>query len=134
MIFNKKGLSAVVVVVLFLLVAIISVIGFGNWYSSFQTNLQSDMEIENDGVLTNFLVIDRIVGDKLYLVNKAEVNKTIQGIFVNGVDCRIYDENIFNIKSFNISSCLLEFSDEDVELVVQTNKGIFKKQVYIDKK
>jgi len=53
---KKNGISPVVATSLILVVAVIAVVGFGGWFSSFQSNIQSDVESKSQNSLSNELL------------------------------------------------------------------------------
>ena len=131
-IMEKKAISPVVSTALLLVVAVIAVVGFGNWFGNFQSNINSDIEDNSNNINSNKLTIDTLVGDNLYLNNKGNKNSTINSIRINGIDCEV-NQNISGIEPVDLSTCLKEFPNQKVKILVQTNKGIIKKTLYNQK-
>ena len=64
---NKKTISPVIATALLLIVAVISVVGFGSWFGNFQSNINSNVEQSSN--TKNTIDLDTIVGNSLYINN-----------------------------------------------------------------
>jgi len=128
---RKKGISPVVATALLLVVAVIAVVGFGDFFSNFQTRIQSDVESESNSITSNKLEIDNLIGSYLYVNNNGKINVTIKNISINGVNCNIPITNVSGIENLELSSCLEGINNQKVLVVIQTNNGIKKKHFFI---
>ena len=129
---KKKAISPVVATALLLVVAVMAVIGFQSWFTTFQSGINSDIEDNSNNVNSNKLSIDTLVGDSLYLNNQGKKNTSISSIKINGIDCEV-NQNISGAESVDLSTCLKEFPNQKVKIIVQTDKGIVKKTLYNQK-
>jgi len=131
---NKKTISPVVATALLLVVAVISVVGFGDFFTSFQSNIQSNIETNSNNIMSNKLEIETLVGSNLYLRNNDNKNITIKNIRINGINCEITSKNIINIDNIDLSKCLENFENEKINIIIETNKGIIKKYFFLRNK
>ncbi|NCC70769.1 hypothetical protein EOM09_04255, partial [bacterium] len=115
---SKKAISPIVATALLLIVTVISVIGFQNWFNTFQTSVQSDIETNNQ----NQFNIETIVSGFLYLNGVAE----IQSVKVNGNDCHVSGLTNENLNTLAISNCT---SIGVNEIVIVTNNGVISKKI-----
>ena len=69
---NKKAISPVVATALLLVVAVVAVVGFQNFFGSFSSNIFSDVESENS--VDNMLRVEGIFSDILYLKSGSDSN------------------------------------------------------------
>ena len=129
MIFKKKGINSIVATSLLLVVAVIAVVGFGNFFESFQSKIQTNVESDSNKISS--LEIDLISDGKLFLNNKDKKETLIENIVVNGLDCNIISQNVTNIGSIDLSKCLKNNQNQKVNLLIKTSNGIIKENVYI---
>ena len=125
---NKKTISPVVATVLLLVVTIISIVGFSDWFDSFQTNIQSDIEINSKSDINN-LNIDTIIGNRLFLKNNGQ-ETFINQISINGIICN-KNLKISGLNFVDISICLKRVESGKQTLLIQTPKEIIKENIFI---
>ena len=110
---KKKAISPVVATALLLVVAIISIVGFQDWFSSFSSS--------NIGVET-------LVGEKLYV--KAGENLSISKLIIDGNECLNAPGTYSNIGTINVSDCLVNVSSKSPEVLILTDEGIITEYVF----
>ncbi len=128
--YSKKCISPVVAVALLLVVAVIAVVGFQNWFDTYSTNILSDVESSSaNDVRTSR--IETIVGNSLYIKNDYD-NLTIKDIKVNGYSCFDSETNYSKgILEINITDCIVNLNVSNPDVVVVTDKGLIEKMVYV---
>jgi formylglycine-generating enzyme required for sulfatase activity/FlaG/FlaF family flagellin (archaellin) len=119
---SAKAISPVVATALLLVVAVIAVVGFQNWFGSYSSGIFSDVEKQDS--LNNFN-IENIVGGTFYVKDSAE----IVSVKVNGNDCHVSGLTQTGINSLPISNCTKEGENE---VVVVTNDGIYSKTLLLN--
>ena len=76
MVFNKKAISPVVATALLLVVAVVAVVGFQSWFTTFQSKQLTDVELQTSsgGASIN---VERVQNDSVYILNRAPTSQTI---------------------------------------------------------
>lgn len=69
----KRGVGPVVATALLLVVVVVSITGFQTWFGGFSSSIESDVE-ERDSVSQNFLRINGLYGNHLYVESGKERN------------------------------------------------------------
>lgn len=127
MLYNKNALSTVVAVALLLVVSVISVVGFSNWYSNFSSLIFSSVEFDNQISDSQVKIID-LIGNILYF--DAGNNLNITSILIGGVDCKI-SGNFSGLSEFDVRYCLELVSLDVSEVLIISNAGAFSKTVSV---
>lgn len=128
--FEKKAISPVVASALLLVVAVIAIIGFQNWYTTFQ----STTLIEADsGDLINSLgtQIETIQGSNLFIKSSYN-NYSVNDLLINGEHCEVDDNLQKGLDKIYLADCLNSYSDKIVDILVVTDKGTLSKKIKID--
>ena len=126
---NKKKLSLVVVVTLFLIMSIVGFIMF----NSHVDNLNEGIVANNsDYVKSNG--IEGMVGSILYIKNSGNDNLNIKRIEIGDVDCNISGNYSGKISKINISSCLSKIPTSTFKIMIITDKGNMQKNIYLKNK
>lgn len=127
---SKKGISPIIATILLLIIGIVAVIGFQNWFQTFQSGLF--VQVEQDSPMNKINTqIKGIVGNELYFRNSYS-NLTITDIKIDGISCGITPSNYPNgFSEINIGNCTENITSLTPEILVLTNKGIFSKKVYL---
>jgi len=123
---NKNGISPVVATALLLVIAVVSVVGFQNWFGNFSTTIFEDVEMETSS--SSESSIEGLVGDKLYV--KSGDNLSISSIKINDVDCE-FSGNVSGVEGIDVSSCLKDVSGK-VNIVVVSNNKIIESYEFIE--
>ncbi|MDA3854840.1 MAG: hypothetical protein PF569_01180 [Candidatus Woesearchaeota archaeon] len=127
---NKKAISPVVAIALLLVVSVVAVVGFQNWYQSYSSEMFSDLETESNS--NEKLDIQTVIGNTLYVVSGSSSNVTLNKLQIGGIDCTI-DKNLSNgMNEINVSSCLGNVSDSTPEIMIMTEDRIVKESVYLE--
>jgi flagellin-like protein len=133
MVSNKKAISPVVATVLLLVVAVVAVIGFQNWFQTYQSGVTAD--VEKNSKTGTAVTIERLESTgNLYLKNAGAENITISSLTVDGnsVTCNINltkgVSNVNNGANCDISGSVTLSKDASVDVVVVTPDGIFQEK------
>ncbi len=118
--YSKKGISPIVATSLLLVVAVLAVVGFQNWFQFYSSSTFTNIESENIG---NSFLIDTFLGGNMYFLNSAN----IISVKVNGNDCFVSGVTDDGLNTIPISNCL-ERGDNNI--VVVTTNGVFSKRIY----
>ena len=81
---NKKGFSAVVATALLLVVAVVSVVAFGNWFANFQGDIQSGTQTQAQ---SPSLIITRVSNGSVWLNNRGTKIVEDVKVEINSNDC-----------------------------------------------
>lgn len=126
---NKKAISSVMAVSLFMVVTVVAVISFQNWNVENLSKNYASVEQESNQISKT--KIESIVGNTLYFYNSNTENITINEIKIGNKTCIITQMNITNgLENINLGSCVNNLTDSINEVVVVTNDNIYTKKVY----
>ncbi len=128
---NKKSLGAVVATALLLIIVVLGVLGFQTWFSTFQSELNSDIEIKSSNGISSS-GIETIIGNKLYFKNSGVNNISIFKVEIDGFDCNVSANVSTGLQLFDISYCLSNITTSTPEIVVFSTKKIYTEKIYID--
>lgn len=128
--FNLRAISPVVATALLLVVAVVAVVGFQAFFSSYSSGLFSKVETQSETSVGN-TQIENLIGNSVYFKNSNTENITINSVKVNGVDCN-YSGNASNgMNEINVSSCLQDIVTTTPEVVIYTNNGIYSEKFFV---
>lgn len=123
-----KGVGPVVAVALLIVVSVVAVIGFQNWYGTFQSKTFSDIEIKvkEGSSRTN---IEGVIGNQLYFKNYLKENLTIKEIKIGTKVCNISQINFsLGINNISLGNCTSNLTSQIQDLVVITENNVFEKK------
>lgn len=125
---NKQGITPVIAVSLLLVVAVVAVVGFQNWYQSYSSTILTDVEAQS--ISNSVPDIETIIGDILYIKTKA-FNLTISRILIDGIECLTNISLNESMNGINISSCLNNLSTSTPQITLISDDFITKESVYL---
>lgn len=125
----KKTISPVVATALLLVVGVVSVVGFQNWFNLFSSDLFTDIETKSNS--RGNIQIENVIGSILYLKNSDTENITVTSIKMNNNTCNINSEYAIGISEINLTSCLESYGQGAYYVVVYTTKGVFSKKLVL---
>ena len=82
MVFNKKAISPVVATALLLVVAVVAVVGFQSWFTTFQSKQLSGVELQTASAGA-CLDVQRVESDLVYIYNSATTNINVTGLTIS---------------------------------------------------
>ncbi len=127
---SKKTMSPVVATALLLVISVISVVGFQNWFQTFSSSTYTEIQQQSSTDSLNTM-IETVIESNIYFKNGYN-NLTIKNIEIDGVSCIITPNSYSKgIKEINIGNCTQNATSSTPEIVVFTNKGIFNKKIYL---
>lgn len=133
---NKKGISPVVATALLLVVAVIAVVGFQTWYTTYQSTLSTKVETQSANI--NGATVERLeVGGTIFLKNVGSeiINVTKVSVLKDGTTCSnttgftIAANNVAET-TVNVTACSL-VAAESAEVLVATTIGVFSEKEII---
>lgn len=127
---SKKAISPVVATALLLVVAVVAVVGFQGWFSTFSSSLFTNTETQSTTLVGN-TQIDTIIGNSLYFKNGNTNNLSVIAVKVNGVNCNYSGNLTVGITEINIANCTQNLTTSTPEVVVYTQSGIYSKKYYV---
>ena len=130
----KKCISPVVATALLLVVAVVAVVGFQNWFGTFSSNLFSKTEIQsNSATGDGTLGIETLIGNTLYVKNGIANNLTINNLKIGGIICNLTNQQNLSLgmNELNVTSCVSNLSTNTPNIVLITNTKVVDKQVYV---
>ena len=126
----RKGIGPVVASSLLLVVAVISLVAFQTWYSSYQSKILTSTENgENNEILST--EIEGLVGDTLYVTSGFDENVSITGIEIGGINCNVTSNLSSGINEINIGNCTQNLTKQVHNILVFTNKTVLDKGIYL---
>ncbi len=128
--YYKKCISAIVAIALLLIITVVSILGFSNWFNTYSQGIYSNVEISSK-TDTSSVGIETVVGNTLYVKNSL-YNMTIKDIKIDGISC--YDnDTIYNVGvlEIDISDCIKNVSISNPNVMIVTDKGIIEKNVLL---
>jgi flagellin-like protein len=123
---NRKAISPVVATALLLVVAVLAVVGFSGWFTTFSSGMFVD--IEKQTTESGSVSVEGLVGENLYLNSKR--NSLISSIKINNIDCN-FNGSILGFDSINVSSCIENLTGT-VSIVVVTENEVIESYKYVD--
>lgn len=132
LIYSKKAISSVVSIALLLVVTVISVVGFQNWFGSYSLEVFSKIEIQSNSALENVLKIEDLVGNFLYITNNIQENLSIIKLKIGENVCSLATNLSLGINEIPVSDCVENLTTLTTEIIIITDKYIISKKVYID--
>lgn len=125
---NKKALAPVIAMSLLIVVTVVALVGFQNWYGNYQTITLADVNTKSSST-SGKVEIELIDGNYVYVMNNENNNITYSNVIVNGESCNINDELESGINEVDISGCL---SDAGVnEVILITADTVVKEKLYV---
>ena len=125
---SKKGFGSVIAVVLLIVVAVASVVGFQTFYGSFQSSAQNKAESKlTDMSILSISHISSGTNSRIYVNNPSSNYAILDFVKVNGVDCELLASDILgqNTVTEILVSCPL-VRGVSVEVVLGTYYGVFE--------
>ncbi len=120
---NKKTIAPIVATALLLVVAVLSVIYFQDWFLSYQSTLSNSLE----SVDMKRIDVNHIESDTLYVLNSGK-DLEYSDVKVGGVSCAINGTISANqMNSILLDNCTLGMSKGPKEVVIVTKSGVFEK-------
>ncbi len=127
---NKKAVHPVVAVALLLVISVLGVVGFQQWYNNYQSSLQTQAETQGSNSIQTR--IQDVIGNQLYFSNGHE-DLTIIDIKVNGSSCGGDGNYNSGLQTISLDYCTSSIPSGSVEIVVITNQGVFSSEQYFNK-
>ena len=128
--YSNKAISPVVATALLLVVAVVAVVGFQNWFQTYQSSMFSDVEIKSNSA-TNGLSIEGLIGNFLYVINNIQDNLSIGELKIGGNICTITNNLTLGMNEIPVSSCTSGLTTSTPDIVLITDKTIISKTVYL---
>ena len=101
MVFNKKAISPVVATALLLVVAVVAVVGFQSWFTTFQSKQLTDVELQTSSGGSS-INVERVQNGSIYILNRGKINVQSSDISVTSID--------------GTYSCLIDGSSTPIDL------------------
>ena len=130
---NKKGMSAIITVVLLLLLTIGVFLVISGWQDGFVSDLTSDVQKEAIKQDVNSK-IEAIKDDELYFNNAIEGSRNILEVSIDNKACDLSDgQDVIDkgMNILNISSCVSDISQGMHEVLIVTDEKVYKKTIYV---
>ncbi len=127
---NKKAISPVVATALLLVVAVVAVVGFQTWFTSYQSGLNVKVTQESDA--GSAVTISRLENGTVYIKNAGNTNITGASVSVSpttGYSGSCTDNTSVtlakkDVTTVNLPGCSLT-EDSVYNVVVVTSSGVF---------
>lgn len=127
---NKKGIGPVIASALFMIVAVVAVVGFQTWFNNYSSITLGNVETKSSNSVGSTQIED-IIDSTLYFKNGETTNLSIQSVTVGGYDCNIISNVSSGTNSLDLSACIYNLTAGSNDVVVITNKGIYNEKIYV---
>jgi len=124
--FGKKGIDAVVAIVLLLLVSVSTFLIAFNWFEGFKSELQTNLVPKDSVELRN------IQNGNLFIENYNSPNLTYSQLKIDDISCNLSGQLSYQqFTQINITNCTSEMSIGPKMVVLVTDIGVFSKNIYL---
>lgn len=133
--FFKKGISSVVATALLLVVTVVSFVIFNGWFSSYFSNVLTDIDVTSELDITFDLdqtfKIHGLIDNYLYVYNDFDGDLNVTSLRINDVECSL--NNLHEgMNSIDVSDCLSGVTSFKPNIMIITSKGFVEKIVEYD--
>ncbi|MDA3854815.1 MAG: hypothetical protein PF569_01050 [Candidatus Woesearchaeota archaeon] len=118
---NKKAIGPVIASSLLIVVVVVALVGFQNWFQSYSSEVFNDVEIRSNSGSVNDLKIETLLGNSLYVSNNLESNLSIDKLTIQGIECLGNTNLIFGMNDLNVSDCLSNITVSKLNVILFTN-------------
>jgi flagellin-like protein len=127
MVFNKKAISPVVATALLLVVAVVAVVGFQSWFTTFQSKQLTDVELQTSSGGAS-IAVERVQNGSVYLLNRGTAAIPVTGLTISGGTDYVCSNTTMSITS-GVSSYGCSVSGtyptgEQVSVLIETSSGL----------
>ena len=128
---NLKALSPIVAVSLLLVVSVLSVVTFSGWFSTYSSSILSNIESQDN---TNYIKIEKFIGENLYVINSNSKNQTLSNLLIGSTSCDINQSLKPGLNKIILTPCLanISYSNPIQEISVITGKKILTNTININ--
>lgn len=124
---NKKALGPVIAISLLVIVVVVAVISFQNWYTNYNSKQFSNIETKDK---SSDISIESISNTTIFIKNNFKENYTLKKIVINDNYCIINQNLSLGINNISINYCLSHTGINDISLITEDN--IVQKNIYIE--
>jgi len=124
----QKGFSPVIATSILLVVSVVSIMSFQNWFSSYSTDIFSNVEISKKSLGNGIEIID-VVGRNLYIKNNNDYDFAIKEMKIDDLNCDTVDAfsdpiiiNKSIITKVSLSNCFFNLSSKEREIIILSGK------------
>lgn len=128
---NKLGMSPVIATALLLVVAVIALVGFQAWYTSYQTKILTNVESDKGVEYISNSGISNVIGDEIYFVNPKSTNLTLTKLEIGDTNCNVSQNLSPGLNRININNCDNNISPGLNTVTVFTDDRIFSENFFI---
>jgi surface protein len=121
----KKGISAIVAIIFFVLFAVVFFFVLQTWFLGFTSDFLVESEIKSDAILSEGLELNLLTNEYILLKNDFGDNLSFSNIYLNGNSCNISGFLDSGLNRINISSCLNVSNKGVQEIKILSKNGIF---------
>jgi hypothetical protein len=131
---NKKAVHPVVAVALLLVVAVLSVVGFQSWFSSFSTEILVSVEQDTNNQIPSDIYVEDLTTNKIYIKSHsgASIISEVSILAQNNTQMCINSTSFPVLKgltTIDVSSCSLTRSNVYEVLITANNQLIENTQI-----
>ncbi|MDA3855141.1 MAG: hypothetical protein PF569_02695 [Candidatus Woesearchaeota archaeon] len=126
---SKDSLGPIFTTVILMVIALLSIIMFQFWMTTYQQDSTNNIENQQDSEISNF-EIETIIRNTLYLKSKS--NTILIGeIQIDNNICQIKEDIIQGMNEINIEFCFQELDKGKKEVILTTQHGKIMKIIFI---
>jgi flagellin-like protein len=126
MVFNKKAISPVVATALLLVVAVVAVVGFQSWFTTFQSKQLTDVELKTSSGVS--IAIERVQNESVYILNRGTISIPVSNGTILGASYACSTDSITITPGVKSYPCSLDAGTytvgEKVSVLLETSSGL----------
>ncbi len=129
-VFYKKAISPVVGSALLIVLTVISIVAFQNWFNNYSSSTFVDVEKQSSVDMTTN--IETVVGNELYIKSSGQGNNSVINLKINGVGCFVTLNSISSeMNEVIIDGCNSTIDVGMKEVIIQTEDKVISKKIDI---
>lgn len=127
---NKKGIGAIVASALILVVTVLAIVVFQNWFSTYSSDVFVNVELGSSELSSE--KIEGLLDNTLYFSSNGNTN--ISEVKVGGYSCGVSSSNLQEgLNEISLSNCTQYLTTGENSVVVITSSSVIEKKIIIDK-
>jgi len=127
----KKAISPVVAVALLLVVAVIAVVGFQSWFSTYLSGDFVKIEGQTSDSSGSDIRMEKIIDNVLWVINDIADNYTIDKLEIDGNVCNNVSNLSLGLNPIDVSDCIVNITSSSPSVVMYTGDKISEKYFYV---
>jgi hypothetical protein len=120
---EKRAIASILGGLFVMVIVVLSLLTYNIWLDKKLDKNYADIEINTKDIF----IIDKLIGNKLYLKNNFNKEINITNIAIGKNNCNIIKNINPGMNEINIGNCAEDLDKNPKEIIIYTNEGIFSK-------